>query len=80
MDPIQIDDAGGGLQRALSPRFILLGQGLLETTYGASAGGSSHQFFRNFSHFRGTRAADKHLGQGFGHFWFIALVGSKTWV
>src|SRR6266851_10468126 len=77
MNAIQIDDAIVGVQRALSPRFILLSQGLIEATHGARAGGNSHQFFRHFSHVMGTRAADKHLGQGFSHFRFIALVALK---
>jgi hypothetical protein len=74
MDAIQIDDAVVIEQLTLSPRFILFGQRLVETTHRAGAGGYSQQFFRHFPHLMGRSPADKHLGQRFGDLWFIAVV------
>ena len=50
MDAIEVDDAVVGEQPTLAPGFILLGQGLIEPTHGAGAGGHSQQFFCHFAH------------------------------
>jgi len=50
MDAIQVDDAVVSQQRTDSPRFILLGQCLVQPTDGARAGSHSQQFFRHFAH------------------------------
>jgi len=49
MDAIQVHDAVVVEQRTDAPRFIVLGQGLVETTDGAGTGGHSQQFFRHFA-------------------------------
>src|SRR6266487_6260795 len=77
MDAVQVHDAVVGLQWALSPRLILLGQRLVETAHGARAGGISHQLFRDFPHFVGADPAHKHLGQRFGHLGGVAVVALK---
>ena len=61
-------------QRALSPRFILLGQGVVEAAHAACTWGHSHQGGSNLSDFMGTGTADKHLGERLGYLWFIAIV------
>src|SRR5712692_5863096 len=74
MDAIQVEDAVVGEERTLSPRFILLSECLVETTHRAGAGRNPHQGVSDFSDFVGARATHKHLGQCFGHLWFIAVV------
>src|SRR5712692_9175545 len=66
MDAIQVQDAVVAKKWTLSPGFILLGQGLVETAHGAGTRGGSHQFFSDFSHFVGACTADKHFGSRTG--------------
>jgi hypothetical protein len=74
MDAIQVHNAVVSKQWTYSPRFILLGKSLIETTDGARTGRNSQQGLSHLSHIMGTHSAHKHLGQRFGHFRFIALV------
>src|SRR6266704_5503829 len=77
MDAIQVEDAVVGEQRTLAPCFILFGQALIKTTYGARAGGGPHQFSSDFSHFMGTRATDKQFRQRFSDLGFIPTIALK---
>src|SRR6266516_3911634 len=77
MDTVQVHNTVVGLKIALSPRFILLGQSVVETAHGARAGGGSHQLFSHFPYFVGADPADKHLGQRFGHLGGVAVVALK---
>src|SRR5437899_1122626 len=77
MDAIQIQDAVVAQKWSLSPRFILLGQGLVETAHRAGGGCNSHQFFSNFSHFMRACATDEHFCQCFSHLGFIPAISLK---
>src|SRR5260370_34361486 len=74
MDAIQVHYAVVGKQRALSPGFILLSQRAVETTDGTGAGSHSCECLSHLSHLMRAHSAHKHLGQRFGHLWFIATV------
>ncbi len=81
MDAIEVEDAIVGEKWALPPRFKLFSQGLVEPTHGAGTGGNPHQGLSDLPNFVRAYSAHKHLGQCFGHFWFIALVARRaTWL
>ncbi len=77
MDAIKVHHAVVGWQGALSPSFIWLSQGLIETTNGAGTGGDSQQFFCHFADVLSTGEASKHVRQGFGYLRFIASIALK---
>ena len=66
-----------GEQWTLSPGLKLFGQGLVEAAHRAGTGCDAHQFFRDFPHFMGTGAADKHLRQGLRYLGLIAAIPFK---
>ena len=65
------------LQRALSPRFKLLSQGLVEATDGAGTGSDSQQRLGHFSHFVRACPGHEHLCQPLCDVRFIATVALK---
>src|SRR5713226_2982195 len=77
MDAIEVHHAVVVLQRALSPRIKLLGQCVVETAYGASAGRDSHQRLSDITNFMGTDPTHKHLSQSRGDLGFIPTVALK---
>ena len=74
MDAIQVQNPVAGEQRALSPRFILLSQRLVQTAHCAGAGCNPHEGGGDFSDFMRAGATHKHLGQRFGDLGFIAVI------
>ena len=77
MDAIQVQDAVVAQKWTLTPRFILLGQGVVETAHGAGARGDSQQFFSDIPDFMRACAADKHLRQRFCYLGFIPAIPLK---
>src|SRR5450759_2477505 len=77
MDAVQVEDAVMGEKWALSPGFILFGQGLVEAAHRAGTGCYPHQGLSHFPDCMGTGATDKHLRQGFRSLGFIPTIPLK---
>src|SRR6266699_7188212 len=74
MHHIQIHLTVVGLKATLSPGFKLLGQCAVEAAHCTGTGGNSHESGSDLPDFVGTHPAHKHLGQRFGHLWFVPVV------
>src|SRR5712692_374685 len=77
MHSIQVQDAPVLLKRALSPRFELLGQRLVQTTDRAGTGSDSQQRLGHFPNFLRARSSHEHLREPFGDVGLIATVAVK---
>ena len=74
MDAVQVDDTIVGQQPTLSPRFILLGERVVEAADCTGTGGHSREGCSDLPDFVGTHPAHKHLGQGLSHLRFVTVV------
>src|SRR5260221_12163665 len=74
MHAIQVEHTPMRLQRALAPRFKLLGEALVEVTDGAGTGSHSQRGLSHFRHIVVARPSHEHLRQTVGDLRFIATV------
>src|SRR5437588_5992569 len=78
MHPIEVQDTPVLLERALTPRFKLLGERLVQAADRARTGSNTHQGLGHFPDLVGACPGDKHLGEPFGNMGFIATVAFKS--
>src|SRR5437764_15325571 len=77
MHPIEVQDTPVLLQRALTPRFKLLSQRLVEATDRAGTRSHSHQGLGHFPDLMSTHPGHEHLCEPLSHLRFIATVAFK---